>query len=177
MLAQLIVCSAEAWGVYMDIILWIIVIALFVLSIVGIFLPILPDTILLWVGFLLYHFAIAEPGAGLPASFWWGMVGMSVLLYGADVLTNMYFVKKYGGSKWSSIGSIVGIILGIFLFPPFGMIILPFVFVIAIEMFVQKQSIEKAFKVGIGSLIAFLSSAFVKVILQLAMILWFFLAR
>ncbi|WNC12427.1 DUF456 family protein [Brevibacillus brevis] len=160
----------------MEIILWIVVVALFALSIAGIFLPVLPDTILLWAGFLLYHFFIAEPGAGLPASFWWGMVGLSILLYGADVLTNMYFVKKYGGSKWSSAAAVVGIFVGIFVFPPIGMIVLPFVFVVLVELFVQNQTMERAVKAGFGSLIGFLGSAIVKVVLQLVMMIWFFLA-
>lgn len=154
--------------------MWILIIALFSVSIVGIFLPILPDTILLWGGFLLYQFFLAEPGAGLPASFWWGMAVLSVLLYGADLLTNMYFVKKYGGSRLSSLGAVAGIILGIFIFPPIGMIVLPFLFVIAIEVLVQKQSIEKAMKVGFGSLIGFLGSAVMKLALQIVMIIWFF---
>ncbi|KMZ40558.1 MULTISPECIES: DUF456 domain-containing protein [Bacillales] len=161
----------------MEILLWVVVVLLFLLSIAGIFLPVLPDTILLWAGFLLYHFFIADPGAGLPASFWWGMVVLSILLYGADLLTNMYFVKKYGGSKWSSIAAAVGIILGIFVFPPFGMLILPFVFVVLVELMVQKQSMERAVKAGVGSLIGFLGSAVVKVILQVTMIIWFFIAR
>ncbi|GIO06021.1 DUF456 domain-containing protein [Brevibacillus reuszeri] len=161
----------------MDIVLWIIVIALFVLSIAGIFLPVLPDTILLWGGFLLYHFFIADPGAGLPASFWWGMAVLSVLLYGADLLTNMFFVKKYGGSKWSSMAAVIGIILGIFLFPPFGMLIMPFVLVVLVELLIQKQSLEKAIRAGFGSLIGFLGSAVVKVVLQVAMIIWFFIAK
>ncbi|ATF13998.1 DUF456 domain-containing protein [Brevibacillus porteri] len=161
----------------MEIFLWVVVVLLFLLSIAGIFLPVLPDTILLWAGFLLYHFFIADPGAGLPASFWWGMVVLSILLYGADLLTNMYFVKRYGGSKWSSIAAAVGIILGIFVFPPFGMLILPFVFVVLVELMVQKQSMERAVKAGVGSLIGFLGSAVVKVILQVTMIIWFFIAR
>ncbi|UED77533.1 DUF456 domain-containing protein [Brevibacillus sp. DP1.3A] len=161
----------------MEIFLWVVVVLLFLLSIAGIFLPVLPDTILLWAGFLLYHFFIADPGAGLPASFWWGMVVLSILLYGADLLTNMYFVKRYGGSKWSSVAAAVGIILGIFVFPPFGMLILPFVFVVLVELMVQKQSMERAVKAGVGSLIGFLGSAVVKVILQVTMIIWFFVAR
>lgn len=160
----------------MEILLWIVIVALFVASIAGIFLPVLPDTILLWAGFLLYHFVIAEPGAGLPASFWWGMVVLSVLLYGADLLTNMYFVKRYGGSKWSSIAAAVGIFLGIFLFPPFGMLILPFLFVVLVELFVSNQPFERAIKAGVGSLVGFLGSAVVKVVLQIVMIIWFFIA-
>jgi uncharacterized protein YqgC (DUF456 family) len=160
----------------LEIVLWIIIGLLFALSLAGIFIPVLPDTLLLWAGFLLYHFVLAEPGSGLPASFWWGMAVLSVLLYGADLMTNLYFVKKYGGSKLSSIGAIAGMILGLFLFPPFGMLILPFLFVIGIEMLVHKQPPEKAFKVGIGSLVAFFSSAVVKLILQVIMIIWFFLA-
>lgn len=159
----------------MDVLLWLIVILLFGLSIAGIFLPVLPDTILLWGGFLLYQFAIAGPGAGLPVSFWWGMGILSVLLYGADLLTNMYFVKKYGGSKASAIGSIVGIIIGVFVFPPFGMIIVPFILVLLIEMLKQKQPAERAFKIAVGSLIGFFSSVVVKIFIQLIMIIWFFI--
>lgn len=162
----------------MEILLWIMIITLFGLSLAGIFIPVLPDLILLWIGFLLYQFVLVDPGAaGLPPSFWWGMGILSALSFGADMLTNVYFVKRSGGSRLSSIGAIVGVILGIFVFPPFGMILLPFLFVIVIELFVQKQSMEKAIKVGFGSLIAFLGSAVVKVVIQVIMIIWFFIAR
>lgn len=161
----------------MDVVLWIVIVALFILSIAGIFLPVLPDTLLLWGGFLLYHFFVAAPGAGLPASFWWGMIVLSILLYGADLLTNMYFVKRYGGSKWSSLAAAAGIFLGIFLFPPFGMLIMPFVLVVLVELLIQNRPFEKAVKAGVGSLIGFLGSVVVKVVLQLVMIIWFFAAR
>ncbi|MCM3625545.1 DUF456 family protein [Brevibacillus borstelensis] len=160
----------------MEILLWIVIAALFILSIAGIFLPVIPDTILLWGGFLLYHFFIADPGAGLPASFWWRMAVLSVLLYGADLLTNMYFVKKYGGSKASSWAAALGILLGVILFPPFGMLIMPFVLVVLVEMLIQKQPFERAVKAGVGSLIGFLGSVVVKVVLQVVMIIWFFVA-
>lgn len=160
----------------MEIILWILVAALFIASIVAIFFPVLPELLLLWAGFLLYQFTIAGPGTGLSASFWWGMAIMSILLYGADFLTNAYFVKKYGGSKWSQIASIAGVISGAILFPPFGILLFPFGLVILVEMTVQRQSLEKAVKAGVGSIVAFLGSAVMKVILQLVMITWFFLA-
>ncbi|RNB91746.1 DUF456 family protein [Brevibacillus fluminis] len=160
----------------MDIVLWIIVAALFAASLIAVFFPVLPEMLLLWAGFLLYQFTIAGSGAGLPASFWWGMAIMTILLYGADFLTNAYFVKKYGGSKWSQFASIVGVILGAVLFPPFGIILFPFALVIIVEMIVQRQPLEHAVKAGVGSVVAFLGSAVMKVFLQIVMIVWFFLA-
>jgi len=158
-----------------EFVLWTTVVALFALSLIGVFLPVIPDTIPLWAGFLVYQFVMATPGEELSYVFWTGIVIMTILLIGADLLANLYFVKKYGGSKWSSLGAMAGIILGIFIFPPIGMIVLPFVFVFLIELSAQKQPVEKAVKVAFGTLVAFLGSAVVKVGLQLVMIGWFFL--
>ncbi|WP_232700044.1 DUF456 domain-containing protein [Brevibacillus daliensis] len=158
----------------MEFLLWFIVILLFAVSIAGIFFPVLPDTILLWAGFLLYHFVIADPGAGLPASFWWGMGVLTLLMFAADFFTNMYFVKKNGGSRASALGAMIGIILGVILFPPFGMIIFPFVIVLVIEMLLQKQALDKALKIALGTLIGFFSSVVVKIAVQIIMIIWFF---
>ncbi len=160
----------------MSALLWIAIVVLFALSIAGVFFPVIPDTLLLWAGFLLYQFALAEPGAELPASFWWGMVVMTGLLLGSDLFTNLYFVKKYGGSKWSSLAALAGVVLGVILLGPIGILVLPFVFVLAVEWGVNKQPPDKAFRVALGSLAAFLSSAVIKVLLQLLMIVWFFLA-
>lgn len=161
--------------VVLEILLWIIIIVLFLIGLIGVFFPFLPDTIPLWIGFVLYHFMLAEPGMGLSASFWWGMVAITILIFGADFFANAYFVKKYGGSQWSSIGAILGVIAGIFVFPPFGMLILPFLFVLAIEMGFYGKTGERAMKVAFGTLVAFLGSGLVKVFLQVLMIIWFFL--
>lgn len=103
------------------------------------------------------------------------MVAITILIFGADFFANAYFVKKYGGSQWSSIGAILGILIGIFVFPPFGMLILPFLFVLTIEMGVYGKSGERAIKVAFGTLVAFIGSGLVKVLLQIMMIIWFFL--
>lgn len=160
----------------METLLWILIAALFGLSLIGVFLPVLPDTLLLWAGFLVYQFGLAEPGAGLPASFWWGMAGLSVLIFGSDLLTNAYFVKKYGGSKWSPLAAVAGVVLGVFVLPPIGMLVFPFVFVLAVEMGLEKRPWEKALRTAAGALVAFFSSALVKLVLQAVMIGWFFLA-
>ncbi|WP_106494976.1 DUF456 domain-containing protein [Lentibacillus sp. Marseille-P4043] len=153
-----------------DILIWITIIALFVLSFVGIIYPIIPSPFVIWVGFLLYHFLIdAEE---LTILFWVAMGILTVVLIGADIIANSYFVKRFGGSKWGERAAGVAVILGSFVIPPFGIIVLPFIVVFTIEM-IQKRTTGEAVRASFGSLIGFLSGAAAKVIIQLIMVVWF----
>ncbi|GGA84606.1 DUF456 domain-containing protein [Ornithinibacillus halotolerans] len=153
-----------------DIILWIIIVALFILSFVGLIYPIIPSVIVIWVGFLLYQFAIN--GEELGVVFWIIMAVFTVVLFVADIVANSYFVKRFGGSKWGERGAAVAVIVGSFIIPPFGIIVVPFIAVLLIEM-LQKRSIGEAFKASLGSLLGFLSGTFAKVIIQFVMIVLF----
>ncbi|WP_077324325.1 DUF456 domain-containing protein [Virgibacillus siamensis] len=154
----------------LDIIMWIIIIALFILSFVGIIFPIIPSPLVLWIGYLLYHFVINN--SELTVLFWIGMVILTIILIVSDIIANSYFVKKFGGSKWGERGAAVAVIIGSFIYPPFGIIVLPFIVVIVIEM-MQKRSANEAIRASVGSLIGFLGGAVAKVVLQLVMIGWF----
>ncbi|MBM7553016.1 DUF456 domain-containing protein [Thalassobacillus pellis] len=156
----------------MEIAIWVIIIALFVLSFVGIVFPVIPSPLVLWVGFLLYFFFIE--GADLSAFFWIAMALLTIVLIVSDIIANSYFVKRYGGSKWGERIAGIAVIIGSFIIPPFGIIILPFIAVLITEM-VQKRTTKEAFRASIGSLIGFLSGSVAKVVIQLIMIIWFFL--
>lgn len=156
----------------LDIIVWVIIIALFIASFAGVIFPIIPSPLVLWVGFLLYHFVInAEE---LTWFFWVAMAILTVILIVADIIANSYFVKKYGGSKWGERGAAIAVIIGSFIMPPFGILIIPFVAVFLIEL-MQEKTFEEAVRASFGSLIGFLGGAAAKVVIQLAMIGWFFL--
>ncbi len=152
---------------------WTLIILLFVFSIIGVIVPFIPDTILLWAGFLIYHFL--GMGTGLPVSFWAAMVILTLLILSADFLMNAYFVKKYGGSKLAIIGAAVGLIMGTILLGPIGIVIGPFVLAFAIA-FLEKKESNQAFKIGLATTFAVFSSAGAKIILQIVMIIWFFIA-
>lgn len=156
--------------VAVDILVWIIIIALFIVSFVGIVYPIIPSPLVIWVGYLLYHFVINSDELGIV--FWISMAILTVVLIGADIIANSYFVKKFGGSKWGERAAGIAVIVGSFIIPPFGILIIPFVTVLIVEM-VQKRTIKDAFRASIGSLIGFLSGAVAKVVIQLIMIVWF----
>ncbi|WP_188456087.1 DUF456 domain-containing protein [Virgibacillus oceani] len=155
----------------LDIIIWIVIAALFILSFVGIVFPIIPSPLVLWGGFLLYHFVINADE--LTTIFWIAMAILTVILIVSDIIANSYFVKKFGGSKWGERGAAIAVIIGSFVIPPFGILILPFIAVFVIEL-IQKRTAKEAIQASIGSLIGFLGGAVAKVVIQLIMIVWFF---
>lgn len=156
----------------MDIFLWIIIAALFIGSFVGIVFPIIPSVLLLWGGFLTYHFGIN--GSELNVLFWVAMATFTLLLICADLIANSYFVKKFGGSKTGERAAAFAVIIGSFITPPFGIIYIPFLVVFIVEILV-KRSAKEALNASIGSLIGFLGGSIAKAILQFIMITWFFL--
>lgn len=154
----------------MDYVYWILIVGLFVLSFAGIIFPIIPSVMVLWGGFLIYQLLI-ESG-NLSLFFWISMGLFTVLLIVADFIANSYFVKKYGGSKWGERMAAVGLIVGSFIVPPFGILIVPFVAVLLTEL-LQKRTFKESFFVGFGSLMGFLGGSFAKAVIQLIMIIWF----
>lgn len=156
----------------MEILIWIIIIACFIASFASIIFPIIPGPLVLWIGYLAYFFFI--DGDALSWFFWIGIILLTILLIVSDIIANSYFVKRYGGSKWGERMAAVGVIVGSFIIPPFGIIILPFVLVIITEI-IQKRTTNESLKAAIGSLFGFLSGTVAKVIIQIIMILWFFL--
>lgn len=151
--------------------LWVFIYILFGISLVGVVVPVVPDTIPLWGGILLYRFFLAT--TSLPVTFWIGMVVLSIVIIIADYLTSAVFVKKYGGSKLAMIAAILGMIIGIFFLGPVGIIIGPFVTVYIVGL-IEKKSSEKALKTAFGTIIGFFGSAVVKLLLQTVMLVWFF---
>lgn len=156
----------------MEIILWIVIIALFIGSFIGIIFPIIPSVLFIWLGFIIYQFWI--DGSELHTIFWLAMIVFTVLLISADIIANSYFVRKFGGSKAGERAAAVAVIVGSFITPPFGIIYVPFVVVFIVEMIIKK-TVKEAFRASLGSLIGFLGGSFAKIVLQLIMIVWFFL--
>lgn len=145
-------------------------ISLFLFSFIGLIYPIIPSSLLIWAGFILYHFFINNEK--LTWLFWMIMAVFTIILIVADILANSYFVKKFGGSKWGERGAGVAVIIGSFIIPPFGILIVPFVTVFIIEV-IQNRTIGEAILSSFGSFVGFLSGTFAKIVIQMIMIIWF----
>lgn len=149
---------------------WILIIACFILSFVGLVYPIIPAVLMIWIGTFVYHFGINPEE--LSWITWTMLIVLTILLFLADYLANLHFVEKAGASKWGTRAATFGLIVGSFVIPPFGVIVVPFVFVLISEM-VQKKPLNESLKVALATFIAFLSGTFAKAIIQLMMIVVF----
>jgi len=96
---------------------------LLLLGVIGSIIPILPGPLLSYIALLLYHFSINRiEGDSL---IWMGIAVIVISIL--DYFLQIYGVKQAGGGKYAIRGSVVGILLGVFLFPPFGILIGAFI--------------------------------------------------
>lgn len=154
----------------LEILGWVLVIALFIIGMAGAIFPILPGALAIYAAFFVYGLCITFAPFGVW--FWIIQTLIVVILFVADYVVNAWGVKKYGGSKASVIGSTIGVIIGPFLIPGFGLILGPLIGAILGEMIIG-SSFDRALKVGFGSLVGLFTSTVMKIILQLLMIIVF----
>lgn len=152
---------------------WIIIIALFAIAFVGLIYPIIPSVLFILAGFIVY--GLFYSFSDLPWWFWVGEVLFVILLFGADTVSNIVGVKKFGGSKAAIWGSTIGLLIGPFVIPVAGILIGPFLGAILAELLVNRTDFQQAMKIGVGSLVGFLTSVVTKGIIQAVMIIVFFI--
>ncbi|QDW92300.1 DUF456 family protein [Staphylococcus chromogenes] len=151
--------------------LWLLVLISFVIAFIGLLKPVIPAVLFLWIGFIIYQWGIND--ASLSWIFWLGMLFLTLLIFISDLLMNRYFVNRFGGSKKGEWAALIGVILGSFILPPFGIVIVPFILVLIVEMLEQKR-FDVALKASFGSIVAFFSSTFTQAFVMLIMVIWFF---
>ena len=163
----------------MGIIGWLLVIVLFGIGMAGAVFPVLPGSLAIYAAFFVYGLFFSFEPFGFW--FWATQTFIVVLLFVADYVVNAWGVKKYGGSKASVWGSTIGIMIGPFVIPGFGLVIGPLAGALAGELLdgiakgrrLDFALLRPCFKVAWGALIGLLSSTAAKIVLQLVMIILF----
>lgn len=141
-------------------------------GILGCFLPFLPGPPLNYVSLLLLHFT-ANHQFSTRFLVIWAIVTVVVVLI--DYLIPVLGTKKFGGSKHGVWGSVVGLIAGLFIFPPIGIIIFPFAGAVVGELIAGKDT-GSALKAGFGSFVGFLAGTILKLIVS-GMMTWYFFSK
>lgn len=129
-------------------------IVLIILGLLGCILPILPGPPLSWGGLLLSYFT-SYGNFSSNLLIWTGVLALLVTII--DYILPIWATKKMGGTNRGVWGATIGLVVGIFLFPPIGIIVGPFVGAFIGE-FTNKYSDKKSnpWLSATGSLIGFL---------------------
>ncbi len=143
----------------MDILLIIVGLICLLLGFVGCFAPVLPGPPLSYVSMLLLHFTHRVQFTTTELVVWGVLV---ILIQVIDFIIPLLGTKYSGGSKWGNWGCAIGMLVGIFILPPWGVIFGPLVGAIVGEMLGGKASGE-AMKAGVGAFVGFLLGVIVKV--------------
>ena len=154
----------------MDIFLIVVGIILLIIGFVGAVIPALPGPPLSYVALLLLHFTSKHQFSAKFLIIWAVVVAIVVAL---DYLVPIWGTKKFGGSKAGIWGCAIGAIIGIFMFPPYGIIVGPFIGAVVGELIIGKDS-SSALKAGVGSFIGFLVGTLLKIVVSVMMAWYFF---
>ena len=147
-------------------ILWIVIgMILLVVGIIGCIIPILPGQILSW-GSLLILQLQKDPPFTAKFIFVWALITAGVTLL--DYFVPIWGTKKLGGSKTGMWGATIGLIFGIFFFPPLGLIIGPFIGAVVGELVAGKDR-QIAFRSGLGSFLGFIAGTMMKLVISFIM--------
>ena len=142
----------------MDIILIILGIVCLLLGMVGCFLPVLPGPPLSYLGLLLLHWTEQVHFSTTCLLIWLLLVIVVQIL---DYISPVLGTKYAGGSTGGNRGCMIGTVAGLFVFPPWGILIGPFVGAVIGELISGKQSVD-AVQAGFGAFLGFLFSVVAK---------------
>lgn len=129
-------------------------------GILGSVLPVLPGPPLSYLGLLVLHITEKYQFSTRFLIIW---LIVTAVVTAIDYLIPIWGTKQFGGSKQGIWGSIIGLVIGLFFFPPFGIIIGPFLGAVVGELTAGKDS-GAALKSGFGSFIGFLLGTLAKLI-------------
>jgi len=150
----------------MDILLWIIGIALVIIGLVGTVLPALPGAMLIVAGLVVAAWADGFTKVGVVTLVVIGVIGAASYL--VDFAAAALGAKKFGASPRAMVGAGLGTLLGLFLGLP-GIIIGPFLAAVIGELTVQRD-MAKVGKAGLAAWIGFVIGMAVKVGIAFVMI-------
>ena len=152
-----------------DIIFIVIGLVLTVVGIVGCVFPGVPGTPLNYVAVLLLHFtSFANYSVAFLVA--WALVVVAVQVL--DYYVPIWGTKKMGGGKKGAWGSAIGIVVGMFLLPPWGIIIFPFVGALVGELIDDKEP-KVAAKAALGALLGFLAGTVAKLVVSIVLTYYF----
>ena len=132
--------------------LWIgfgLIILVMFIGMIGNLIPGIPGTSLIFTAGLIHQLYFGDNG-GIG---WFWILALVILMAASfliDYIATLLGAKTLGATWRGMLGALVGLILGIIMFPPFGLILGPFVGAIVFEWAFGRE-VREASKAGVGA--------------------------
>jgi len=162
---------AEMLAVSQVTLAWCITICLLILSIIGIFLPMLPGQLFV-LGAAVSHWLLLKEESHIDTLSFVILATCMLISQALEMAGGALGNKWFGGTKWGTLGTFVGGIVGIF-FMPFGILLGPLFGAIICEATFAKNSLKNSGKSGIGSAVGVVMGILTKGAITLLMIILF----
>jgi len=154
----------------MDIILAIIGAIFIIIGIAGCILPIIPGPPVGYGGLILLEIT---KYADFSTRLLIILAVVAVVVTLLDYVVPIWGTKRYGGTKAGIWGATIGMVAGLFFFPPLGIIIGPLIGAIVAEM-AKGADRNQSIRAGMGSLVGFLMGTGLKLIASFLFAFYFF---
>ena len=144
----------------METLLIILALVCCIVGLLGSILPALPGAPISYVALLLL---LPCEGADISTTALWVYGIFLAIVSILDYVAPVWLTNVSGGSKQATRGSMIGLVVGLFVFPPWGLIFGPFVGAFIGEL-MANSSKGKALKVALMSFLGFILTTGVKII-------------
>jgi uncharacterized protein YqgC (DUF456 family) len=152
----------------MEIVLVVLAFLLLAAGLVGAVIPALPGPPLSYIGLLVLQWS---GYLGFSFTLLWIWAGITAVVTVMDYILPAIMTKQFGGSRAASIGSFLGLLVGIFFFPPWGMIVGPFIGAFIGELIHNRTTDgEAALKAALGAFLAFIVGTGAKLVVSSVML-------
>lgn len=143
-----------------------------IIGIIGCIFPAVPGPPLSYAALILLQLAKEEPV--FSKSFLVRFAILTIIVSLIDYFLPLLGAKLYGTTKYGIWGVIIGMMVGIIFFPPFGMILGIFIGAIIGELIAGKEN-SMALKAGMVTFIGSMAAVLIKLSLSLVMAFYFFI--
>ena len=128
-------------------------------GIIGCILPVIPGPPLSYCSLILI--SIARGWKVFTPRFLIIMGVLSVIAALMDYVIPLIFARRFGASRYGTLFSLIGMIIGVVFFPPFGLLIGAFLGAVIGE-FIYNMNTHESLRAGFGVFLGTITSVFIK---------------
>ncbi|CFX44959.1 Protein of unknown function DUF456 [Syntrophomonas zehnderi OL-4] len=140
------------------------------LGIAGTIIPFIPGIPLIFIAILGYGWY--EGFHSIGTTYLAVMGGLAILSLAVEYLSSTLGAKYYGSTKNGVIGALIGTMAGIFIFPPLGILVGPWIGAVMGEVLAGKD-IVAAVRIGLGTIVGIFSGLLFNLLIGIIMLISF----